>query len=337
MISLGQRGDVVVITGASAGLGRAIANRFATNGARLAITARGRERLEQAKVELQALGAEVLVFSEDVADADAMERIAETVERELGPIDIWINNAMVSVFSPIKQMEPAEYRRVTEVTYLGYVYGTLAALRRMLPRNRGVIIHVGSALAHRSIPLQSAYCAAKHAVMGFHESLLSELIHDGSAVRTTIVQMPALNTPQFDWVKTRLPNSPQPLPPVFQPEIGADAVFFAAYHDVGRELLVGWPTVKVVEGNKIVAAYIDRKLARDGYKGQQGKQSVSADRQDNLWKPASGAWSAHGRFDDIARPKSLLLRLVLKLNLFGETIERVIRPRGRTIGDGAQR
>ena len=336
MTSPNRQGDVVVITGGSAGLGRAIANRFAKTGARLAITARGRERLQQAKSELEALGADVVVFAEDVSDSEAMERIAETVEREVGPIDIWINNAMVSVFSPIKQMEPAEYRRVTEVTYLGYVYGTLAALRRMLPRNRGVIIHVGSALAHRSIPLQSAYCAAKHAVMGFHESLLSELIHDGSAVRTTIVQMPALNTPQFDWVKTRLPNSPQPLPPVFQPEVGADAVFFAAYHDVGRELLVGWPTVKVVEGNKIVAGYIDRKLARDGYKGQQGDQPVSPDRQDNLWNPAPGPWRAHGRFDDIARQKSLLLRVQLKLDLFEDALKRFIGPRRRTIGRGTE-
>jgi short-subunit dehydrogenase len=228
------------------------------------------------------------------------------------------------VFSPIKQMEAAEYKRVTEVTYLSYVYGTLAALRRMLPRNRGVIIHVGSALAHRSIPLQSAYCAAKHAVMGFHESLLSELIHDRSAVRSTMVQMPALNTPQFDWVKTRLPNSPQPLPPVFQPEMGAAAVFFAAYHDVGRQLLVGWPTVKAVEGNKVAAEYIDRKLARDGYKGQQGDRPVSPDRQDNLWKPAPGNWGAHGRFDNIAKPKSLQLQMRLQLELLGENLRRLV-------------
>lgn len=320
-----RRGDVVVITGASAGLGRAIADRFARNGARLAITARGRERLEQAKRELESLGAEVLIFSEDVADPDAMERIAETVERELGPIDIWINNAMVSVFSPIKQMEPAEFRRVTEVTYLGYVYGTLSALRRMLPRDRGVIIQIGSALAHRSIPLQSAYCAAKHAIMGFHESLLSELIHDRSSVRTTMVQMPALNTPQFDWVKTRLPNSPQPLPPVFQPEVGADAVFFAAYHDVGRELLVGWPSVKIIEGNKIVPAYIDRRLAREGYDGQQGEEPVSSGRKDNLWHAAPGTWSAHGRFDEIARWKSIQLGLQLRLNLLTEAFKRLAR------------
>jgi short-subunit dehydrogenase len=317
-----RKGDVVVITGGSAGLGRAIANRFASNGARLAITARGRERLETAKRELEALGARVMIFAEDVADADAMERIADTVERELGPIDIWINNAMLSVFSPIKQMEAAEYRRVTEVTYLGFVYGTLAALRRMLPRDRGVIIQIGSALSHRAIPLQSAYCAAKHAILGFHESLLSELIHDKSRVRTTMVQMPAMNTPQFDWVKTRLPNSPQPVPPIFQPEVGAEAVFFAAYHDVGRELLVGWPTVKAVEGNKIVPGYIDRKLARDGYESQQGKEPVPPGRQDNLWQPAPGNWGAHGRFDKLARTKSIQLRLEFQLNRLTEAFKR---------------
>ena len=337
MTSPNRRGDVVVITGGSAGLGRAIANRFATSGARLAITARGQERLEQAKGELEALGAQVRIFSEDVADADAMERVAETVERELGPIDIWINNAMVSVFSPIKQMEPAEYRRVTEVTYLGYVYGTLAALRRMLPRNRGVIIHVGSALAHRSIPLQSAYCAAKHAVMGFHESLLSELIHDGSAVRTTMVQMPALNTPQFNWSKTRLPKLLQPLGPVFQPEVGAEAVFFAAYHDVGRELLVGWPTVKAVEGNKIVAGYIDRKLAREAFTGQQSSEPVSPDYKDNLWQPAPGNWGAHGRFDRVARWKSTQLRLQLRLSFLAEALKRFFGSRTRASNRPAER
>jgi NAD(P)-dependent dehydrogenase (short-subunit alcohol dehydrogenase family) len=251
----------------------------------------------------------VAAFVADVADADAIERIADVVERDLGPIDIWINNAMVSVFSPIKEMQPAEYRRVTEVTYLGYVYGTLAALRYMLPRDRGVIIQVGSALAHRSIPLQSAYCAAKHAILGFHESLLSELIHDGSNVRTTMVQMPAMNTPQFEWVKSRLPNHPKPVPPIFQPEVGAEAGYYAAHHDVGRELLVGWPTVKAVEGNKFVAAYIDAKLARDGYESQQTSESVAPDRPNNLWEPAREAWAAHGTFDEVSLWRSDELRL----------------------------
>jgi NAD(P)-dependent dehydrogenase (short-subunit alcohol dehydrogenase family) len=240
----------------------------------------------------------------DVADADAVERAAETVERELGPIDVWINNAMVSVYSPIKQMPAAEFRRVTEVTYLGYVYGTLAALQHMLPRDRGVIIQVGSALAHRSIPLQSAYCAAKHAILGFHESLLSELLHDGSHVRTTMVQMPAMNTPQFEWAKSRLPHRTQPVPPIFQPEVGAEAVHHAVRHDVGRELLVGWPTVKAVVGEKLVPGYIDRKLGRDGYASEQTDQPADPDRPDNLWQTVAGPFGAHGPFDDRATDHS---------------------------------
>src|SRR6185437_735004 len=244
--------EVVVVTGASAGLGRAIVERFARDGSQIALIARGRERLEQARAAVESLGGRALVLPLDVADAEAVEQAADTAERELGPIDVWINNAMVSVYSPIKEMPAAEFRRVTEVTYLGYVNGTLAALKRMLPRDRGVIIQVGSALAHRSIPLQSAYCAAKHAIMGFHESLLSELIHDGSRLRATMVQMPAMNTPQFDWAKSRLPHRTQPVPPIFQPEVGADGVLYAVDNDCGRELLVAWPTVKAVLGNKVV-------------------------------------------------------------------------------------
>jgi NAD(P)-dependent dehydrogenase (short-subunit alcohol dehydrogenase family) len=303
--------EVVVVTGASAGLGRAIVRRFATNGARLGLIAREPERLEEARREVEAAGGRALALPTDVADSDAVERAAEAVEREFGPIDVWINNAMVSVFSPVKEMRPEEYRRVTEVTYLGYVYGTLAALKRMLPRDRGVIVHVGSALAHRSIPLQSAYCAAKHAIMGFHESLISELMHDGSNVRVTMVQMPAMNTPQFEWVKSRLPHKAQPVPPIFQPEVGAEAVFYAAHHDVGRELLVGWPTVKAVFGNKFVPRYIDRRLADDGYTSQQTDEPAEADRPSNLWQPVRGDYAAHGRFDTRSRSKSgeLWLRL----------------------------
>src|SRR5205809_5674501 len=218
----------VVVTGASAGVGRATARKFARNGARVALLARGRDGLEAARKEVEEFGSKALVILVDVANADQVEAAAAQIEAELGKIDIWINNAMVSVFSPIKEMMPEEFRRVTEVTFLGCVYGTLAALKRMLPRDRGVIVHVGSALAHRSIPLQSAYCAAKHAVFGFHESLLSELEHDKSCVRMTMVQMPAMNTPQFDWVKSRLPYASQPVPPIFQPEVGADAVLYAA-------------------------------------------------------------------------------------------------------------
>jgi NADP-dependent 3-hydroxy acid dehydrogenase YdfG len=320
-----SQSDVVVITGGSAGLGRAIADRFAASGAKLALVARGLERLERARDELAARGAQVIIFSEDVSDASAMERVADAVERDLGPIDIWVNNAMLSVLSPVKEMEAPEYRRVTEVTYLGVVYGTLAALRRMLPRDRGVIIQVGSALAHRSIPLQSAYCASKHAMMGFHESLLSELIHDRSSVRTTMVQMPAMNTPQFDWMKSRMPNRSEPVPPIYQPEVGAEAVFFAAYHDVGRELLVGWQTVKIVQGNKIVAAYIDRRLAREGYEGQQTDEPRPLNQPDNLWNPAPGMFGAHGRFDSLARWRSRTFSLRRSIILFAERLRSLTR------------
>lgn len=301
--------EVVVVTGASAGLGRAIVERFARDGSAIGLIARGLDRLENARSEVESLGGSALALPLDVADADAVERAAEKVERELGPIDIWINNAMVSVYSPIKEMSAAEFRRVTEVTYLGYVNGTLAALRRMLPRDRGIIIQVGSALAHRSIPLQSAYCAAKHAIMGFHESLLSELIHDGSRVRTTMVQMPAMNTPQFDWAKSRLPHQMQPVPPIFQPEVGADAVHHCVRHDVGREFLVAWPTVKAVYGEKLVPAYIDRMLGAEGYRGEQTNEPADPNRPDNLWRPVPGDFSAHGRFDDRSRDMSVELAL----------------------------
>src|SRR5918911_1748378 len=233
---------VVVITGASAGVGRATAQAFARRGARVGLLARGRDGLEGARRDVEALGGRALVLPTDVANAEAVERAAEAVEREFGPIDIWINNAMVSVFSPVKKMKPEEYRRVTEVTYLGVVYGTLAALKRMLPRDRGVIVQVGSALAYRGIPLQAAYCGAKHAIQGFMDALRCELLHDGSHVRVTMVQMPALNTPQFGWVKSRLPHKAQPVPPIYQPEVAAEAIVWAAHHP-RRELCVGFSTV----------------------------------------------------------------------------------------------
>jgi len=304
--------EVIVVTGASAGLGRAIVERFARDGSSIALIARGRERLEQAAETVVALGGQAMIQALDVADAEAVEQAASAVESEFGPIDVWINNAMVSVYSPIKEMSADEFRRVTEVTYLGYVNGTLAALRRMLPRDRGIIIQVGSALAHRSIPLQSAYCASKHAIMGFHESLLSELIHDGSRVRATMVQMPAMNTPQFDWAKSRLPHRVQPVPPIFQPEVGADAVHHAVRHDVGRELLVAWPTVKAVVGEKFVPGYIDRKLGESGYAGEETSEPADPDRPDNLWLPAPGSYGAHGRFDDRSRDTSVELWLAKK-------------------------
>jgi NAD(P)-dependent dehydrogenase (short-subunit alcohol dehydrogenase family) len=295
--------EVVVVTGASAGLGRAIVRAFAQEGAHIGLLARGRDGLEGARREVEALGGKALVIPVDVADAEAIEEAAESVEREFGPIDIWINNAMVSVFSPVKEMTPEEYKRVTDVTYLGVVYGTLAALKRMLPRNRGVVVQVGSALAYRGIPLQSAYCAAKHAIQGFHDSLRSELIHDKSNVRVTMVQLPAMNTLQFSWVKSRLPRKPQPVPPIYQPEIGAEAIIFAAHHD-RREMYVGYPTVQAIIGDKIAPGFADRYLARNGYDAQQTDEPVEPDRRDNLWEAVPGDHGAHGSFDDRASTSS---------------------------------
>ena len=298
-----DRPEVVVVTGASAGLGRAIVRRFARERAHIGLLARGIDGLEAARAEVQALGGEALVLPLDVANPEAMEAAAARVEEEFGPIDIWINNAMVSVFSPVKKMTPEEYKRVTEVTYLGIVYGTLAALKRMLPRDRGVIVQVGSALAYRGIPLQSAYCAAKHAVQGFHDSLRSELIHDKSNVRVTMVQLPAMNTPQFSWVKSRLPRKPQPVPPIYQPEIGAEAILFAAHHD-RREMYVGYPTVEAIIADKIAPGFADWYLARNGYDAQQTDEPVESDRRDNLWAPMPGDHGAHGTFGDRASTSS---------------------------------
>ncbi len=247
-MSTAHKREVVVVTGASAGVGRATVRAFARQGARIGLLARGRAGLEGARRDVEALGGEALVLPTDVADAGAVERAAEAVERTFGPIDVWVNDAMCSVFSPAKQMTPDDYKRVTEVTYLGFVYGTLAALKRMLPRDRGIIVQVGSALAYRGIPLQSAYCGAKHAIQGFTESVRCELIHDKSNVKITMVQMPALNTPQFDWVKSRLPRKPQPVPPIYQPEVAADAIVYAAHH-YRREYYVGGSTAVVITGS----------------------------------------------------------------------------------------
>jgi len=303
-----EQREVVVITGASAGVGRATARAFGRRGARVALIARGRDGLEAAKREIEAFGGEALVLPLDVADHDAVEQAAETVEQQFGPIDIWINNAMVSVFSPIMQMQPDEYRRVTEVTYLGYVWGTLAALRRMKPRDRGTIVQVGSALAYRGIPLQSAYCAAKHAVQGFHDSLRSELIHDGSNVNVVMVQMPALNTPQFRWVRSRLPRKAQPVPPIFQPEVAAESIVWAAYSG-RREVNVGWPTTKAVVGNNFFPGYGDHYLAKHGYEAQMIDEPEEPHRADNLWHPLPGDAGAHGVFDDRSTGVSIELEL----------------------------
>jgi NAD(P)-dependent dehydrogenase (short-subunit alcohol dehydrogenase family) len=302
-----RKPEVVVVTGASAGLGRAIVRAFARQGAHLGLLARGRAGLEGARRDADSLGGKGLVLPTDVADADQVEKAA-AVEQEFGPIDVWVNNAMVSVFSPIKEMTPAEYRRVTEVTYLGFVHGTLAALKRMLPRDRGVIVQVGSALAYRSIPLQSAYCAAKHAIAGFTDSLHCELIHDGSNVRVTMVQMPAMNTPQFNWVKSRLPRKPQPVPPIYQPEVGADAVVWAAHH-YRREWFVGASTVLAIEGNKVAPGLGDWYLGRQGYDAQQYDGAVSPDRKDNLYEPVDRDvdHGPHGDFDSRATGHSTQL------------------------------
>ncbi len=295
--------EVVVITGASAGVGRALARAYGARGARVGLIARGREGLDAARQEIEEAGGQALVCVADVADAAKVEEAAAAVEQRFGPIDIWINNAMVSVFSPIKEMTAEEFRRVTEVTYLGVVHGTLAALRRMLPRDRGRIVQVGSALAYRGIPLQAAYCAAKHAVQGFCDSLRCELLHDGSRVTVTMVQLPALNTPQFDWVKSRLPNKAQPVPPVFQPEVAADAIVWAA-ESGRREVYVGMPTVQAIVGDKIAPGMLDRYLASFGYSGQQTDQPEDPDRRDNLWEPLPGDHGAHGRFDSVSRATS---------------------------------
>jgi NAD(P)-dependent dehydrogenase (short-subunit alcohol dehydrogenase family) len=289
---------VIVITGASAGVGRAAAKAFAQEGARIGLIARGRAGLEGARRDVETNGGEALVLPLDVADAAAVERAAGEVEEKFGAIDVWVNNAMTSVFSPIKQTTPDEFKRVTEVTYLGYVHGTLAALRRMLPRDRGIIIQVGSALAYRGIPLQAAYCAAKHAVQGFVDSLRCELIHDKSRVRVTIIEMPALNTPQFGWVKSRLPRKAQPVPPIFQPEVAAKAIVYASHH-ARREIYVGMPTVEAIIGNKVAPGLLDHYLARTGYDSQQYDGAEDRQRPHNLWEPvdANEDRGAHGDFD----------------------------------------
>ncbi|MGE0407444.1 MAG: SDR family oxidoreductase [Candidatus Korobacteraceae bacterium] len=301
-----RKPEIVVITGASAGIGRATVREFARHGAWIGLIARGTDGLNAARAEVERAGGRALVLPCDVADAHRMEEAAAEVEQTLGPIDVWVNNAMLSVFSPVKEMKEEEYRRVTEVTYLGAVHGTLAALRRMQPRDRGAIVQVGSALAYRAIPLQSAYCAAKHAMRGFTDSLRTELMHDGSNVRIAMVHLPAHNTPQFGWVKSRLPRKAQPVPPIYQPEVAARAIYWAAHHQ-RRELWVEWPTIRAIVGNKILPGYADRYLAQSGFESQQTSEPRDPNQPDNLWEPIPGDHGAHGVFDHRSTYRSPVL------------------------------
>ena len=291
--------EVVVITGASAGVGRAAVREFAKRspGTRIGLLARGGDGLEGARREVEAAGGEALVIPTDVADAEQVEGAARRIEEELGEIDVWVNDAMATVFSPFKEVSPEEYKRATEVAYLGYVYGTMAALKRMLPRDRGTIVQVGSALSYRGIPLQAAYCGAKFAIRGFTDSVRTELMHEGSNVHLTMVQLPALNTPQFDVGRTHLPRHPQPAPPIFQPEVAADAIFWAAHHK-RQEVYVGTSTVATILGNKAAPWLADRYLARTGYGAQQTDRRVAPDRPDNLYQPVGGEHGAHGALNE---------------------------------------
>lgn len=291
--------EIVVITGATAGVGRATARAFARRGASIGLLARGEQGLEGAREEVEALGGSALALPTDVSDPAQVEAAAEKVEELFGPIDIWVNNAMTSVFGPFKEIEPEEFKRVTEVTYLGAVYGTMTALKRMLPRDHGTIVQVGSALSKRSIPLQSAYCGAKHGIIGFTDSVRTELIHDQSQVHVTVVQMPALNTPQFSWVRSRLNRKAQPVPPIFQPETAAAAIYWAA-HNRRREVFLGLSTCKAIWGQKVAPGLLDKYLGSTGYSAQQIDEPEDPNRPDNLFEPVEGDFGAHGAFDNKA-------------------------------------
>lgn len=293
----GQR--VVAVTGGTAGVGRATAELFAKNGWNVGVIARGAERLAATEAAIKALGQRACAVQADVADAEAVDRAAARIEQELGPIDVWVNNAMATAFAPVSALTPQEFLRGTQVTYLGQVHGTMAALKRMRARNRGVVVNVGSALAYRAIPLQSIYCAAKFAVRGFTDSLRSELYHDGVNVHLTMVHLAAMNTPQFNWALNKMGKRPQPVPPIFQPEVAAEAILFAATHN-RREIWVGFPTVKAIVANMIAPGLLDRLLAKQGYSGQVTDEP-QPDIQPNLFEPTPGPEGAHGRFDSRAR------------------------------------
>jgi NAD(P)-dependent dehydrogenase (short-subunit alcohol dehydrogenase family) len=299
---------ISVVTGASGGIGRAVVRKLAERGDAVALLARGADGLDGAAEDVRRAGGTPLPIEVDVADFAAVDDAAERVEKELGPIELWVNDAFSSVFAPFMEISMAEFTRITQVSYLGYVYGTRAALTRMLPRDRGTIVQVGSALAYRGIPLQTAYCGAKHAIQGFHESLRVELLHDKSNVHVTMVQMPAVNTPQFGWVLSRLPNRAQPVPPIYQPEIAAQAVVYAADHPERREYWVGGSTAGTLLANAVAPGLLDRYLARTGYKSQQTDQQRDPDQPANLWHPADDERGpdegAHGDFDTQAKTRS---------------------------------
>ncbi|MFD2419686.1 SDR family oxidoreductase [Amycolatopsis pigmentata] len=305
------RGRVVVVTGATGGVGRATARAFAARGDSVATLARGEEGLAAVAEEIGSAGGRALPIPVDTADFAALDRAAGEVEEKLGPIDVWVNDAFTSVFGRFTDIEPKEFERVTEVTYLGFVHGTRVALDRMLPRKRGTIVQVGSAMAYRGIPLQTAYSGAKHAIQGFTEALRCELLHDKVPVHVTMVQLPAVNTPQFDWVASRLPHKAQPVPPIYQPEVAARAIVHAADHPKRREYWVGGSTVATMIGDKLAPGILDRYLARTGYRSQQTDQAREQDRRVNLWEPVDdrpGAdFGAHGRFDARAKPRSVQL------------------------------
>jgi short-subunit dehydrogenase len=303
-VSPPSRSEVVVVTGASGGVGRAVAHAFAKRGAQVALLARGEKGLEDCRREVEELGGQALVVPTDVSDHEQVEAAADRVERELGPIDVWVNDAMATVFAKFTDVTPAEYKRATEVTYLGTVYGTMSALKRMVPRDRGKIVQVGSALSYRGIPLQAAYCGAKFAIRGFTDSIRTELLHDKSSVQITMVQLPGVNTTQFNWCRSKLPNHPQPVPPIYQPEIPAEAVYWAAHHR-RRELWVGYSSVQAIVGTMLAPSLADHYLARTGFDGQQVKDMpVPPDRPDNLFHPVLEKAATHGIFDDKAKTRS---------------------------------
>jgi short-subunit dehydrogenase len=328
--------ETVIITGASAGIGRATAHRFAKAGARVGLIARDERSLNEVKEEIIDAGGDAAIAPADVSDADALFDAAKSLQNRLGSVDIWVNDAMVTVFSPLSEMTPDEYRRVTEVTYLGFVFGTMAALRLMRTRNRGTIVQVGSALAYRGIPLQSAYCGAKHAIRGFTNSLRTELIHEHSNVHVTMVNLPAVNTPQFDWARTHMPSQPRPVAPVFQPEVAADAIFRAA-HERKREYWLGLSSTEAILANMLGPAYLDRYLARTAYDGQTTGRPLTEGRRDNLDQPVLALHRTRGSFGneagnsalDFPAPATRLAAAAMGVvcaGLIGAVIGRVLRP-----------